>query len=122
MPWHIPRVRCPRCTREVRTSDLALIPAEWVLADEDAATLWPCGRADIPAGVTTCIDCREELHGFLQDWRSTGEKTCATRMVQRRSVSVEPTQLGWEVTVGYDSIAFRVLSLPCQGVCAHSVK
>ncbi|MDQ2831398.1 MAG: hypothetical protein M3Y74_20420 [Chloroflexota bacterium] len=112
MPWRIPRARCLRCTREVRTSDLALIPAEWVLADEDAATLWPCGRADIPAGVTTCIDCREELHGFLQDWRSTGEKTCATHMVQRRSVSVEPTQLGWEVTVGYDSIAFRVLTHP----------
>jgi len=67
MPWRIPRARCPRCTREVRTSDLAPIPAEWVRADEDAATLWPCGRADIAAGVTACANCREELRGLYDD-------------------------------------------------------
>ncbi len=117
MPWRIPRARCLRCTREVRPADLTPVAEKWLLADEDAATLWPCRCADVPAGVTTCANCREELHGFPQDWRSTGEKTRATRMVQRRSVSVEPTQLGWEVTVGhvnvgYDSIAFRVLMHP----------
>ena len=45
MPWRIPRARCPRRTREVRTSDLAPIPAEWVLADE---TPRRCSRAGAP--------------------------------------------------------------------------
>ncbi len=67
MPWRIPRVRCPRCTSEVRAANLTVIPAEWLLADEDAATLWPRGRADIPASVTTCADCREELRGLYED-------------------------------------------------------
>jgi len=59
--------RCPRCTREVRTSDLAPIPAAWVPADEDAATLRPRGCADAPTGVKTCTDCREELRGLHED-------------------------------------------------------
>lgn len=67
MPWRIPRVRCPRCTREVRPADLARIPTEWVLADEGAAMLCPHGRADLPAGVTTCANCREELRGLYED-------------------------------------------------------
>ncbi len=67
MPWRIPCARCPRCTREVRTSDLVRIPAEWLLADEDAATLWPHGGADVPARVTACADCREELRGRYDD-------------------------------------------------------
>jgi len=43
------------------------IPERWLLADEDAATLWPRGWADIPAGVKTCTDCREELRGLYED-------------------------------------------------------
>jgi len=69
MPWHIPRVRCPRCTREVRTSDLTRIPKRWLLADEDAATLWPHERADAPASVTAYADCREELRLYEDQCR-----------------------------------------------------
>ena len=67
MPWCIPRARCPRCTREVRPADLATIPEKWLLADEDAATLWPRGCADAPAGMSACADCREELRGLYED-------------------------------------------------------
>jgi len=35
-----------------------------MLADEDAATLWSRGLADVPADVMTCSDCREELRGL----------------------------------------------------------
>lgn len=42
--------------------------ADWLLADEDAATLWPRGRADLPAGVAACAGCREELH-LYDDYR-----------------------------------------------------
>ncbi len=69
MPWRIPSARCPRCTREAPAPDLAPIPAEWLLVDEDAATLWPRGRVDVPAGVTACADCREELRGLYEDQR-----------------------------------------------------
>jgi len=39
-----------------------------VLADEDAATLWPRGHADVPAGVQVCAVCREELRGLYEDY------------------------------------------------------
>jgi len=48
-----------------------------LLADEDAATLWPRGRADIPASVKTCADCREELRGYLYEDQCRGTETCA---------------------------------------------
>jgi len=63
MPWRIPCARCPRCARQVGRADLAAVPERWVLADEDAATLWPRGPSDAPAGVKTCADCREDPQG-----------------------------------------------------------
>jgi hypothetical protein len=48
MPWRIPSARCPRCAREVRTVDLAAIPVEWLLAEENAAVLWPRGGPTLP--------------------------------------------------------------------------
>jgi len=36
-------------------------------ADEDVATLWPRGCADVPTGVTTCADCWDELRGLYED-------------------------------------------------------
>jgi len=67
MAWRIPSARCPRCGAEVQRDDLEPIPVEWALADEDAALLWPRGRADIPASVTTCVSCRKELRGLYED-------------------------------------------------------
>ncbi len=67
MAWRIPSARCPRCGVTIRRDDLEPIPVEWALADEDAATLWPRGRADVPAGVTTCVSCRKELRGLYED-------------------------------------------------------
>jgi len=71
MAWRIPTARCPRCGATIRRDDLEPIPVEWALADEDAATLWPRGRADVPAdvtaGVTTCISCCNELRGLYED-------------------------------------------------------
>jgi len=68
MPWRIPCARCPRCGAEVRGSDLDTVPVAWALADEDAATVWPRGRADLPAGVTACADCRHEPRGLYEDY------------------------------------------------------
>ncbi len=67
MAWRIPSARCPRCGAEVQRDDLEPIPVEWALADEDTATLWPRGRADVPVGVTTCVSCRKELRGLYED-------------------------------------------------------
>ncbi len=67
MAWRIPSARCPRCGAEVRGDDLEAVPAKWLFADEDAATLWPRGRADVPVGVTTCTACRTELRGLYED-------------------------------------------------------
>jgi len=69
MAWRIPTTRCPRCGATVRGDDLEAVPSEWLLADEDAATLWPRGRADLPASVTTCVSCRNELRGRYEDDR-----------------------------------------------------
>jgi hypothetical protein len=68
MAWRIPSACCPRCGTELRAAGLETIPVDWVLADEDAATLWPRGRVDVPAGVTTCADCRGELRGLYEDY------------------------------------------------------
>lgn len=67
MPWRIPSGRCPRCTHEVKAADLAPIPTDWVLADEDTATLWPRGQVDVPAGLQVCATCRGELRGLYED-------------------------------------------------------
>ncbi len=69
MAWRIPTARCPRCGAAAQRDDLEPIPVEWALADEDAATLWPRGQADVPAGVTTCAACRDELRGRYEDAR-----------------------------------------------------
>ncbi len=34
-----------------------------------AATLWPRGQADLPAGVAACATCRDELRGLYEDDR-----------------------------------------------------
>jgi len=67
MAWRIPTARCPRCGATIRRDGLEPIPVEWALADEDAATLWPLGPADVPPGVTTCVSCRSELRGLYED-------------------------------------------------------
>ncbi len=67
MAWRIPNARCPRCGAEVPVAEMESVPVEWALADEDAATLWPRGRADVPPGVTTCVSCRNELRGLYED-------------------------------------------------------
>ncbi len=67
MAWRIPSACCPRCGAELRAADLETIPVDWALADEDAATLWPRGRADVPADVRVCATCREEPRGLYED-------------------------------------------------------
>ncbi len=67
MAWRIPSARCPRCGAEVLVAEMEAVPIDWVLADEDAATLWPRGQADVPAGVTACVACRKELRGLYED-------------------------------------------------------
>ncbi len=65
-PPPAPTMRCPRCARDVRVPDLTAVAALWVRADEDTATVWPSGHADIPAGVWVCAGCRDELRGYTR--------------------------------------------------------
>jgi len=67
MAWRIPSARCPRCGAEVLVAEMEAMPIEWALADEDAATLWPRGQADVPASIKTCVSCRSELRGLYED-------------------------------------------------------
>jgi len=67
MAWRIPTARCPRCGATIRRDDLEPIPVEWALADEDAATLWPRGRPDVPMGMRLCPPCRDEVQGLYED-------------------------------------------------------
>ncbi len=69
MAWRIPNARCPRRGAEVQRDDLEPTPVEWVLADEDAATLWPRGQVDLPVGAAACAACRDDLRGLYEDDR-----------------------------------------------------
>ncbi len=69
MAWRIPSARCPRCGAEVPVAEMEAVPVEWALVDEDAAPLWPRGRADVPAGVAACAACRDDLRGLYEDDR-----------------------------------------------------